>query len=83
MVGRRGLGCRRSRRAGHRQHDDADVMVLQRDLHLVAATFPGVYAEVTGTGERLEWDGVTMLDPGPQAVGLNLSLGDGISRCNC
>jgi hypothetical protein len=62
---------------GHvtRQHDDADVLVLQRDLHLVAATFPDVYAEVPGTGERLEWDGVTMLDPGPQALGLNVDLG--------
>ena len=67
---------------GHvtRQHDDADVLVLQRDLHLVAATFPDVYAEVPGTGERLAWDGVRMLDPGPQALGLNVDLGDGISK---
>ncbi len=62
-----------------RQHD-ADVLVLQRDLHLVAATFPDVYAEVPGTGERLAWDSVTMLDPGPQALGLNVDLGDGISK---
>ena len=63
-----------------RQHDDVDVLVLDRDLVAVAAAMPAAYAEHPASGARIEWDRISPLEAGVDGLALPVDFGDGTSK---
>lgn len=62
-----------------REHDDVDVLVLDRDIATFAAALPAAHAEHTASGERVEWDGRSPLEPGVEGLAMPVDLGGGRS----
>lgn len=67
---------------GHvtRRHADVDVLVLNRDLAAVAEALPAVYAEIPHTGQRIEWDRQSPLEPGLEALALDVGIAPTINK---
>ncbi len=63
-----------------RFHGDVDILVLNRDLGDVAAALPSVYAEVPQTGRRIEWDRRSPLQPGLEALALDVAVAPAIGK---
>lgn len=63
-----------------RHHADVDILVLNRYLAAVAEALPAVYAEVPQTGERIEWDRQSPLEPGVEALALEVGIAPGINK---
>lgn len=63
-----------------RDHPDADVLILDRDIAAVSLALPEAYAERPELAERISWDRSTALLPGREALAIPVNLPGGITK---